>query len=651
MNMFLDSHEPGGYAADKQDTSMQILSEVSVQILSEITTHMKYARYVPEKKRRETWGELVERNKKMHVDKFPFLEEEIEQAYRLVQQKKILPSMRSFQFAGAPIDVNNSRVFNCSYLPVEHTDAFSETMFLLLGGTGVGYSVQMRHIDKLPTIKKPYRKNGRRKRYLVGDSIEGWADAIKVLVESYFHGKQELDFDYRDIRPKGAMLITSGGKAPGPDPLRIAVAKITSIFESALGDRGEETKLKPIEAHDIQCHLADAVLAGGIRRAAMIAGFSPDDYEMLECKMGSWWEENPQRGRSNNSVIFYRPEATKDQFDSFWKRVVASGSGEPGVYWTNDETKNSFTNPCCEIGLLPYQFCNLCEVNVSDIKNQEDLNERVRAAAFVGTLQASYTNFHYLRDKWRETTEKESLLGVSMTGIASGSTYELNISEAAEEVKKENRRVADLIGINHSSRTTCVKPSGTASIVLGTSSGIHAWHNDYYIRRVRVGKNEAIYNYLYFNRPELLEDEFFRPETQAVISVPQKAPDGATTRHENVFDLLERVKKWNEEWVKPGHNSGINTHNVSTTISVKDDEWEDVGEWMWNNRDNYNGIAVLPYDGGTYKQAPFEDITEEQYYELSKGLKGIDLSKIVEETDDTNLMGEIACGGGSCEVT
>ena len=623
--------------------------DTSVKILSDITTYMKYARYDSNLKRRETWEELVTRNKNMHLNKFPHLKDEIEQAYEFVYDKKVLPSMRSLQFAGKPIEVNNARVFNCSYLPVDHPDAFSETMWLLLGGTGVGYSVQKHHVSKLPSIKRPFRNKGRKKRYLIGDSIEGWADAVKMLVESYFFGKQEIDFDYRDIRAKGSLLITSGGKAPGPEPLRVALTMIQSVFENALSGR-EEVKLKPIEVHDIQCHIADAVLAGGIRRAALICGFSPDDEEMLTAKHGAWWETHPERGRANNSAIFYRPDTTKKDFESFWEKVVASGSGEPGIYWTNDSTLNSFTNPCCEIGLAPFQFCNLCEINASNIKSQEDLNERSRVAAFIGTLQASYTNFHYLRDVWRETTEREALLGVSMTGIASGATYNLNLKKAAEIVKKENQRVADLININTSARTTCVKPSGTSSIVLGSSSGIHAWHNDYYIRRIRVGKNEAIYTYLSQNHPKLVEDEMFRPDTQAVIQVPQKAPEGANTRHETAIDLLERAKKWNVEWVQTGHVEGVNTHNVSITVSVKSDEWDKVGKWMWQNRNTYNGIAVLPYDGGTYAQAPFEDITKSEYEKMSKSLKDIDLTKIIEETDETDLQGELACAGGACEV-
>ena len=331
-----------------------------------------------------------------------------------------------------------------------------------------------------------------------------------------------------------------------------------------------------------------------------------------------------------------------------WQRVKASGAGEPGFYFSND--KDWGTNPCCEIGLRPYQFCNLTEVNVSNLESQEDLEERVRAATFIGTLQASYTDFHYLRDIWRRTTERDALIGVSMTGIASGKILNLDMESAANAVKDENKRVADLIGIKPAARTTCVKPAGTTSLTLGTSSGIHAWHNDYYIRRLRVGKNEDIYKYLADKHPELVEDEYFSPHSTAVISIPQKAPEGSILRTESALQLLKRVKRITDEWVKPGFRKGQNTHNVSATISIKEAEWPDVGEWMWENRNSYNGLSVLPYDGGTYVQAPFEDCSKEKYEAMMHLIKEIDLSKVTESDDNTDLTGELACAGGSCEV-
>ena len=614
--------------------------DVTQEILSEITTYMKYAKFIPAKNRRETWQELVTRNKEMHQTKFPQLKDEIEEAYKLVYDKKVLPSMRSLQFAGKPIALNNSRIFNCSFLPIDDWRAFSEIMFLLLSGCGVGYSVQTHHVDELPEIKVPTKH----KRYLIGDSIEGWADAVRMLCKAYFTGAPLPLFDYRDIRAKGAQLITVGGKAPGPEPLKECLFNLQKVFER----KKNGDKLTSLDAHDMACHIADAVLSGGIRRAALISLFNLDDEEMLTCKFGAWWEQNPQRGRANNSAVVIRHKIDEEEFLKLWKKIELSGSGEPGIYFSND--KEWGTNPCCEIALRPFQFCNLCEVNVSNIESQEDLNERVRIGAFIGTLQAAYTDFHYLRDIWQKTTEKDALLGVGMTGIGSGVILNYDLKKAADLAKTENARIAEIIGVNKAARVTTVKPSGTTSLVLGTASGIHAWHNDYYIRRIRVGKNEAIYNYLAVNHPELVEDDFFKPTIQAVISVPQQAPPGSILRTENVMDMLERVKKFNTQWVKKGHRKGANTNNVSATVPINENEWEQVGQWMWTNRDTFNGLSVLPFFGGSYTQAPFEDITKEQFDEMVQHLHNIDLSKIVEFTDDTALMDQAACAGGACEI-
>jgi len=601
---------------------------------------MKYAKFRPELNRRETWEELVTRNKEMHQAKFPQLKDEIEEAYKLVYDKKVLPSMRSLQFAGKPIELNNARIFNCSFLPIDDWRSFSEIMFLLLSGCGVGYSVQKHHIEQLPEIKIPIKT----KRYLVGDSIEGWADAVRMLCKAYFTGAPLPLFDFRDIRPKGAQLITVGGKAPGPEPLKECLFNLQKVFDRK--KNGE--KLTSLEAHDMACHIADAVLSGGIRRAALISLFNLDDEDMLTCKFGNWWEENPQRGRANNSAVVIRHKIDEEEFFKLWKKIELSGSGEPGIYFSND--KDWGTNPCCEIALRSYQFCNLCEVNVSNVESQDDLNERVRVGAFIGTLQAAYTDFHYLRDIWRKTTEKDALLGVGMTGIGSGVILKYDLKKAADLAKDENARIAEIIGINKAARVTTVKPSGTSSLVLGTSSGIHAWHNDFYIRRIRVGKNEAIYTYLSINHPELVEDDFFKPTIQAVISVPQRAPEGSILRNEDVMDMLERVKKFNMQWVKKGHRRGANTNNVSATVSIQEGEWEKVGQWMWENKETFNGLSVLPYFGGTYTQAPFEDITKEKFDELVQHLHSIDLSKVVEFADNTALMDQAACAGGACEI-
>ena len=611
----------------------------STEILSDITVFNKYAKFVPETGTREDWKQLVTRNMEMHINKYPHMELEIREAYKFVFEKKVLPSMRSLQFSGRPIELAHNRIYNCAYMPLDDTDAFSELMFLLLGGTGGGFSVQARHVDKLPPVLGPQEES---RRFLVGDSIEGWADAVKVVIEAYFYGKQKPILDFRDIREKGAALITTGGKAPGPAPLKHCIKTLCKLLDKRIGG-----KLLPVDAHDMGCIIADAVLAGGIRRAALISLFDRDDELMLNCKSGEWWIHTPYRGRANNSAVLPRGIVTYDEFMNIMKRVEDSGSGEPGVYWSSNLDWG--TNPCCEIALRPFQFCNLCEVNASDIVDQEDLNARSRAAALIGTLQAGYTDFHYLRPIWKETTELDGLIGVGMTGIGSGAVLNYDLRQASEEVIKENVRVAKLLGINPAARTTTVKPSGTSSLVCGSASGIHAWHNDFYIRRMRMGKDEALALYLQKNMPELIEQDTF-VENGLVASFPQKAPKGSILRHESPAQLLERVRLFNLDWVRHGHCNGDNTHNVSCTISVKDDEWKEVSEWMWNNRNDYNGISVLPYNGGTYVQAPFEDITEEKYEELKQYLTNIDLSEVREDGDNTNLAGEAACAGGGCEV-
>ena len=765
--------------------------DVSQKVLSEVIVFSKYAKFIPEIGRRETWEEICDRNMSMHITKYPQLRKEIQDVYhKFVYTKKVLPSMRSMQFGGRPIELNNTRIFNCAYAPVDHPVIFAEVMQLLLGGTGVGFSVQTHHIEKLPVIQGPATK---RRRFLVGDSIEGWADAVKVLFKAYTCGKSDPEFDYRDIRAKGSQLITAGGKAPGPDPLRICIDQIRKILNVAIG-----RKLQSIECHDIMCHIADAVLSGGIRRAAMISFFSLDDVDMLSCKTGPWWELNPQRGRANNSVVLERDKITKDQFLSLWRRIESSGAGEPGVYFTNnrevlsnpcvsgdalitvsdhgvnggaglpykipmkllyemsmgtdllpcalsyneatkeyewkqieramltkhnakmvritdesgksvkvtpdhkiytqnrgwveaqnllvadllltesegitstaaleylDETETVYditvadnhnffadgicVHNCVEATLNAHQFCNLTELNVDDVESQEDYNNRAKAAAFIGTLQAGYTNFHYLRSIWREVTEKEALIGVGMTGIASGKVLGLNMSEAAKVVVEENKRVAAIIGINQAARTTLVKPSGTSSLTVGSASGIHGWHNDYYIRRVRVGKNEPLHQYLKENFPDLIEDCQFKPHLESVMSFPQKAPEGAIMRTETAIQLLRRVRKVSQEWILPGHVEGEQRHNVSCTISIKPREWEPVGEWMWNNRNEYNGVAVLPYDGGTYVQAPFQNCTKEEFDEMAAKLHDIDLTQVIEQADLTAHTMEAACAGGQCSL-
>lgn len=671
----------------------------SKEFLSQIVIYSKYSKFNSELGRRETWSELVSRNAKMHADKYPQIADEIYEVYnRSVLTKKVVPSMRSFQFAGKAIEVNNSRMFNCASRKLDSATAFAEVMFLLLGGSGVGISVQKRHVNKIPALKTPGDKT---KKFVVSDDIQGWADCVKHLIKSYTGGKYAYRFDFTEIRPKGTRLVTAGGKAPGPEPLRECVSQITTIFQRAIESRGEGTKLKPIEAHDIACHIANAVLAGGIRRSAMISLFDHDEDELLLCKsnfpisvtdvrtlgndkfeitfdyqnrietleVGSWelgeiqksgtipwYKLEEQRGRANNSVMLLRSETSEEYFNNLMKKVEASKAGEPGVYWTNDLELG--TNPCCEISLdLNGGFCNLTEVNVSELESYEDLVQRIKDATFIGTLQAGYTDFHYLGHQWKEIAERDALLGVSMTGIGSGDVLKYDIESASKEAKNENIRVAKLIGINPAKRLGTIKPSGTAALVLGTASGIHAWHNDFYLRRMRINKDEAIYKYLeMFLDEDFLQDDAFNPTRTAVLSIPIKAPTGSIIRTETPIELLERVKKFQIEWIRATHTDGKNTHNVSVTVSIKPDEWTSVTKWMWENKDYYNGISVLDYDGGTYPQMPFEDITDVEFERLNSKLTQLtdgyfDIKNIVEQDDNVDHKGEAACAGGACEVT
>ena len=617
------------------------MMEISNKILSDIIVFNKYAKFIPEKGRRETFDEICNRYQKMMIAKHSFIAKDIKKAIKFVKERKILPSMRAMQFAGAAITKSESRIYNCAYLPIDDYRSFSEIMFLLLGGTGVGYSVQFKHVRELPEVVKPRKSQ----KYLIGDSIEGWADSVRHLIGSYLgFRKTKPVFDFSDIRPKGSRLVTAGGKAPGPEPLRTCLFHL----ETLLNRKKNGSSLTPLEVHDMVCFIADAVLAGGIRRAALISLFSMDDEEMLTSKYGNWWELNPQRGRANNSAVIRRHRITQPEFKRFWKKIQESNSGEPGMYFTNNSDYG--TNPCCEIALKPFQFCNLTEVNVSNIGSQDDLAERVKLASLLGTLQASFTDFHYLRPIWKQTTEKDALIGVGMTGIGSGTILQYDLNNAAEMACTSNAYYAELLSINKAARVTTIKPSGTTSCVLGTSSGIHAWHNDYYIRRVQITKDEDLYKYLYKKHPELITDMKLIPNS-AVIEIPQKAPAGSILRNkESALELLTRVKLFNLEWVKQGHRHGDNTNNVSATISIKENEWKEVGEWMWKNKDTFNGLSILPYDGGTYTQAPFENISKSKYYSMMNDLTAINLKKIKELDDNTTRSQEIACSSGSCEL-
>ena len=619
------------------------------KLLSDVQVFSKYSKYIDKKNRRETWDELVDRNKEMHITHYANigkqfsheLRKAVDDAYELVRNKLILPSMRSMQFSGTPIEKNPARMYNCSYAPVDNISVFGEAMFLLLGGSGFGYSVQKHHVDKLPKIKKASRHS----RYLVGDSIEGWAYAVDVLVKSFFGLRKSIPrFDYSDIRKVGTPL-SSGGKAPGPKPLRDALMAI----ESLLLEKEDGDKLTPIEVNDMICRLSDAVLAGGIRRSSLISLFSPDDKEMLYSKSGNWWELYPYRGRANNSAVMLRDKTSYEDFSKIYDILAASGSGEPGFFFTNDLDWG--LNPCAEVSLKANGFCNLTNVNATDVKSDEELQNLAYHAAIIGTLQSGYTDFHYLRSEWNDTADDEALIGVGLTGIASGNVLSLNLKDAVNAVEKANKFAAEELGLNTASRLTVVKPDGNSGALLGTSSGVHAWHSKYFIRRIRLNKEEELYKKFMQYNPHMVEDDVEKPDVQAIVSFPIKAPDDAIVRdNETAIGFLERVKYVYNNWVKPGSLTGANANNVSCTVSVKEDEWDTVKEWMWNNRDSYTAISLLPYSNMTYKQMPFEEITETQYNDMTEKINEMNLDKIYEKEDFTHHVAEAACAGGSCEL-
>ena len=630
------------------------------QILSDVVVYTKYAKFQKDLNRRETWEEIDIRYITMLIKRYGAkgddliwqtadpselspMSQEIVSNSSYIFNKKVLPSMRALQFAGVAIEKNEARGYNCSYMPIDDYRAFSELMFLLLGGTGAGYSVQRHHVAELPPITKPTKEA----KYLIGDSIEGWADAVKQLMKAYL-GKTKVKprFDFSDIREKGAMLVTAGGKAPGPDPLRIALMKI----EIVLKGKEEGSQLTTVEAHRICCFIADAVLAGGIRRAALIALFSLDDKDMATCKHGQWWETSPEFGRANNSAVIVRDEVKKEEFDDLWTMVLDSNSGEPGIYFTNDPEYG--TNPCCEISLRPFTFCNLTEINAGTITDQADLEDRARVGGFFGTLQAGITDFHYLRSIWKVNTEKDALIGIGITGIGDGKLIGLDLAAATKVGMEENERMAALIGINKAARTTTIKPAGTTSCVVGTASGCHAWHAPKYIRNIQCRVGDDLYNFFSQHHGELIQVMDYDPNS-AVIGIPQIAPEGAILRDdETALQMLERVKALNIDWVHTGHRRGPNTNNVSATISVKEGEWDEVGEWMWENRYSFNGLSVLPFDGGSYKNAPFEEVSDEVFDRKLKYIQDnpIDLTLIYEADDNTTIGDTVACAGGSCEI-
>lgn len=614
----------------------------SNKLLSDIVAYRTYAKFLSHLARRESLEESINRTMTMHLDRFPKISRDIIKAFQKVHELKIMPSMRSLQFAGEAVLKNNARQYNCSFHAISDVRSFGETLFLLLSGTGVGFSVQNRHVGQLPRITQP-RQEG---LFVIQDSIAGWSQAVDVLMEAYFYNRVRPTFDFSSISHKGTYLSTTGAKAPGPEALRTMLIEVEKRLKLSIG-----RNLSSIEVYDIICLISDCVLAGGIRRAALLCLFDKWDQDMLKAKQGEWWINHPYRARSNNSATLERSTTTYEEFSHIYDMCKVSKAGEPGVSWTNNLDMGF--NPCHEIALNNNQFCNLTSINQTGIVDKKDFLSRIYSATLIGTVQAAYTDFPYLRPIWQKTTENEALLGISFTGIADsiGVVSPEWLEEGAKYAIEVNEKYAKKIGIKPAARIGAVKPEGSCSTVLGSSSGIHDRHSkDYYLRRVRMNKNEALAHYLSKTIPELVEDDVTSSDT-IVVTIPQESPKGSVGREDTTaIDLFNRAMVYNNHWISPTHRIGDNKHNVSVTISVRDDEWCKLKEKMWEDRANYSGISLLPFDGGSYRQAPFETCNKETFEKYSKLVNEVDLKEVREDFDNTNRMQMLACVGGVCSI-
>ncbi len=595
---------------------------MSVKALQDYIYVSKYARYNKNKNRRETWEEAVDRVKQMHLRKYPKAKEEIDWAFEQVLQQRVLGSQRALQFGGKPVEKVNARIYNCCFSYCDRPRFFQEAFFLLLAGSGVGFSVQKHHVGRLPCIHKPKKPAI---TFAIPDSIEGWADALGMLVDSYFtEGSHAIEFDYHLIRTKGSVISSGSGKAPGPDPLRKSIENIRKLFDWCL-DQGQ-SHLRPINAYDVVMYAADAVLSGGVRRSATIALFSPDDMEMAKAKTGNWFYENPQRARSNNSALLVRNKTTREQFKNLMSCVKEFG--EPGFVWSDSEECGF--NPCVEIALYAYdefgnsgwQFCNLTEINGKRLVSEEDFEIAARAGAIIGTLQAGYTDFPYLGEVSERITRREALLGVSITGMMENPHITFNPEiqrRMAETIKAVNGKFAEKLGINPAARCTCVKPAGTTSSMLGTSSGIHPHYSKLYFRRVQGNATEAPLMHFSEVNPHAVTQSVWSNNTKdSVITFCVEVDnDKALTRKEiGAIKFLEYVKLTQQNWVEAGTRKERCAqpwlkHNVSNTIQVHENEWDEVEEYIYNNRAYFAGISLLSSTGDLdYPQAPFCSISK-----------------------------------------
>lgn len=598
----------------------------ALQELMNYTFISKYSRWLKEENRRETWKESVDRVKNMMLRRYPQISEEIEWSYDFMHQKKVLGSQRALQFGGEPIEKKHARIYNCTASYCDRLRFFQETLYLLLCGSGVGYSVQLHHIDKLPNLNLNLNKE--EKEYIIPDTIEGWADSLGILLSSYFENpvfseyyNKRVKFNFGQIREKGSYLSSGSGKAPGPEPLKIALEKIEKILVDCINN--EQIRLKPINAHDIVCHSADAVLSGGVRRSSCISLFSYEDKEMMMCKTGNWHVHDKQRARSNNSVVLLRDECTFEQFKEIIQYTIEYG--EPGFVFA--DSTEGVLNPCAEIGLYAtdengqsgFQGCNLSTINCGNIKTEEDFYDRCRAASIIGTCQAGFTDFPYLGSVTEYIFRRESLLGVSMTGILENpdiSTDPKIQRKAAKLIKQVNKEIAEKIGINPAARTTCVKPEGTASCLLGTSSGIHPHHAKRYIRRVQTNTLERPYRFFkQFNKQSCEKSVWSANDTDECILFPVEVQDGAKLRNQTpALELLKIVKDTQINWVNEGKDDSLCvqswlSHNVSNTITVGKDEWDDVIKYLFQNKKHFTAVSLLSDSGDKdYSQAPFTSV-------------------------------------------
>jgi ribonucleoside-triphosphate reductase len=645
----------------------ELLSPNSVSELSNYIFTSKYAQYREDLQRRETWDECVDRVRDMHLRKFsPILSTEdceaIVDAFELVRNKQVLPSARSLQYAGIAIEKNNVRMFNCATRHIDSIEAFGEYFFMLLSGCGVGVGITKRHLNKLPKFADETLLEY---TYTIPDSIEGWADSLKELLTCYLVTGYRLRFDYSLIRPKGAPLKTSGGVAPGPDGLRFAHEKITEILDKA---NIESERLRTIDAYDILMHVADAVLSGGVRRSAVLVAFDRDDFDMMTAKTGNWREENPQRARSNNSVVFVRNRMSQEDLDEFIGHTRSYG--EPGYIFADHP--ESLFNPCGEAGFIPIldngdcgaQFCNLTNINGTVVHTEEELIRYAKAASLIGTLQAAYTDFPYLSYASKALTDDEALLGVSILGILANSLlYDQQTQRKASLAVVETNEVwAKKIGINPAARCTLVKPDGQSALLLGSMlSGIHPAHSKRMFRRVQVNRTDPVYQHFRQYNSLLCEPSVWSANgTDDIICFPIELTNGAKVKSElSAIEHLEIIKSTQENWVNPGktaYNRKPINHSVSCTVIVGDDEWDEVAEYLFDNRDYFSSVSLVPQTTDKlYKQAPMEAITTRDemihFGTLMNNIVSVDYSKMYESTDNTVRQDVVACGGGVCELS